>query len=55
MFEECGDVVTFSQGWSAFLQGDRVTLRVPREDDVEFLLENENDVRDTKFLHAARS
>ncbi|MFC4552857.1 MULTISPECIES: GNAT family N-acetyltransferase [Halorussus] len=26
-----------------FLDGDRVTLRVPAEDDVEFLLEHEND------------
>jgi len=33
-----------------FLDGDRVTLRVPREADVDFLLENENDpsVRKTR-------
>jgi RimJ/RimL family protein N-acetyltransferase len=33
-----------------FLEGDRVTLRVPREEDVDFLLEHENapDVRATR-------
>lgn len=37
-----------------FLDGDRVTLRVPHETDVEFLLENENDpaVRATRSATA---